>query len=322
MGWCDGSRPTRRGRSGVSRPIPGERYLGTAANPALRLATISPTIAEALTLGGSKLAVDGVVIIAEHGTIPPTKKGRCGIRATSGSRRSSRSLKTSGRAVRYSTTSTYRPPGTSASGDGRRRQAAGIPISGRLLAAGHVATAIDRHAVQRRSQESVCVAYGGIDSYDFHALETAQCMSERRRGGEVGMRGAGPARRAIWQHWTRTTVRSRATFVAALTRSHNLPVEGGFHRAGHVRLGPPAFPTPRATLSNIGTVSARPILLTGIRDFNYAGYLAARTILSCQMYLPMPTTRLDNRRLLQSADASHRRYLQLTAPLSGGAYAI
>ena len=32
------------------------------------------------------------------------------------------------------------------------------------------------------------------------------------------------------------------------------------------------------------------ILLTGIRDFNYAGYQAdADEIISCQMYLPMPT---------------------------------
>ena len=33
----------------------------------------------------------------------------------------------------------------------------------------------------------MCVAIGGIDSYDFHALETIQCMTERRRGGETGV---------------------------------------------------------------------------------------------------------------------------------------
>ena len=36
--------------------------------------------------------------------------------------------------------------------------------------------------------ESVCVGYGSVDGYDFHGLETAQCMSERRQGGEAGIR--------------------------------------------------------------------------------------------------------------------------------------
>ena len=46
-------------------------------------------------------------------------------------------------------------------------------------------------------EEMLCVAIGGVDSYDFHALETIQCMAERRRGGETGvaavqaLRGAG-----------------------------------------------------------------------------------------------------------------------------------
>jgi hypothetical protein len=37
---------------------------------------LAPTIADALTLGGSKLAVDGVVIIAEHGDYPKNEKGQ------------------------------------------------------------------------------------------------------------------------------------------------------------------------------------------------------------------------------------------------------
>jgi len=36
-------------------------------------------------------------------------------------------------------------------------------------------------------EEMLCVAMGGMDSYDFHALEVIQCMAERRRGGETGV---------------------------------------------------------------------------------------------------------------------------------------
>src|SRR6267142_3454653 len=36
-------------------------------------------------------------------------------------------------------------------------------------------------------EEALCIAVGGVDSYDFHALETIQCMVERRRGGETGV---------------------------------------------------------------------------------------------------------------------------------------
>src|SRR5215472_12386020 len=37
---------------------------------------IYPTIAEALTRGGSKLAVDGVVVVGEHGHYPRNEKGQ------------------------------------------------------------------------------------------------------------------------------------------------------------------------------------------------------------------------------------------------------
>ena len=37
---------------------------------------IYPTIAEALTQGGDKLAVDGVMIIGEHGDYPDNEKGQ------------------------------------------------------------------------------------------------------------------------------------------------------------------------------------------------------------------------------------------------------
>ena len=76
----------------------------------------------------------------------------------------------------------------------------------------------------------------------FHALETAQCMSERRRDGEVGIRHVQALRGdKLWEQMQTDERRiTRDLFVAALTRSHNLPVRRRLsHRAGHIRLGSP-----------------------------------------------------------------------------------
>jgi hypothetical protein len=48
--------------------------------------------------------------------------------------------------------------------------------------------------------EVVCVGYGGLDSYDFHGLETLQCMAERRKGGETGVASVHALRGApVWK---------------------------------------------------------------------------------------------------------------------------
>jgi len=46
-------------------------------------------------------------------------------------------------------------------------------------------------------EEIVGVAFGAVDIYDFHSLEMIQCMAERRRGRQTGVRASpslrGPA---------------------------------------------------------------------------------------------------------------------------------
>jgi hypothetical protein len=143
-------------------------------------------------------------------------------------------------------------------------------------------------------RESVCVCYGGVDSYDIHGLETAQCMSERRKGGETGVANVLAVKgERVWNALEAADREdTRRLIVSALTRSHNLPVDGGYPT------DPITFEWAKKTFG--GNVTAyliehrdgfrTTLLLCPIQDFNYAGLRADNNkIVSCQMYLPMPT---------------------------------
>ena len=79
-------------------------------------------------------------------------------------------------------------------------------------------------------REAVCVGYGGPDSYDFHGLETIQCMVERRKGGETGVKWLQAYRGEKFWDACRANVWSRELMKAALCRSHTLtPARAGFN---------------------------------------------------------------------------------------------
>jgi len=248
------------------------------------------SIAQALTLGGSKLAVDGVLIIGEHGNYPVNEKGQTLYPRYQWFKEVVRVFEESGRSVPVFNDkhlSTDWKQCVEMVEDSRRLKfplyaGSSLPVTWRL-------PSIDM-PYDVPLQESVCVAYGGVDSYDFHALETAQCMSERRRGGEVGIQWVHALRdEALWKELDQRETTKRL-FLSALSRSHYLPVETGFPTE---RL---SFDWARRSLPSIigyfiehrdGFRTA--IFLTGIRDFNYAGLRSdTGEMVGCQMMLPMP----------------------------------
>jgi len=251
-----------------------------------------PTIAEALCLGGSTLAVDGVVIIAEHGTYPRNDKGQTRYPRYDWFKEVVKVFEASGRSVPV-----FNDKHLSTTWDECAEMVAdserlGFPfLAGSSLPVTWRLPSIDMPYGAPLTQ-SVCVAYGGVDSYDIHALETAQCMSERRQGGEVGITQVQALRGdSVWARLRSEECRkTRELFVSALMRSHNLPVDGG-------------YPSQPVTLDWAQRVFDRitayfiehrdgfrtAMFLTGIRDFNYAGHRSdTGEIISCQMYLPMP----------------------------------
>ncbi len=253
-----------------------------------------PTIEEALTLGTSKLAVDGVVIIAEHGEYPTNEKGQKRYPRYEWFKKVVRVFEETGRSVPVFNDkhlSTVWSECKEMVDDSIRLKfpllaGSSLPVTWRMPAT--------ELAMDTPLKESVCVCYGGVDSYDFHGLETAQCMSERRLGGESGVRQVLAVKgERFWQEMERANRKdTQRLFVAALTRSHNLPVEGGFPTA------PVTYNWAKQVMKESVTAYfiehndgfRTGMFLCPIRDFNYAGLRADNgAIVSCQMYLPMPT---------------------------------
>ncbi|HUF62945.1 MAG TPA: twin-arginine translocation signal domain-containing protein [Verrucomicrobiales bacterium] len=255
--------------------------------------TLYPSIADALTLGTGRLAVDGVVLIAEHGDYPQNEKGQRLYPRYEWFKQCIDVFEASGRSVavfndKHLSTTWERCSEMVA--DSKRL---GFPfLAGSSLPVTRRLPAIDMpHGTPL--QESVCVAYGGVDSYDFHALETAQCMSERRQGGETGVRSVHALRGApMWELLSAPEREAtRRLIVSALTRSHNLPVEGGYY-TGPISFdwARNAFPEALGYFMEHRDGFRTSVFLMGIQDFNYAGLRAdTGEIVSCQMYLPMPT---------------------------------
>ncbi len=251
-----------------------------------------PSVEEALTLGGSKLAVDGVIIIGEHGQYPKNDLGQTLYPRYEWFKKIVKVFEASGRAVPVFNDkhlSTDWRQCTEMVADAKRLKfpfyaGSSLPVTWRLP--GY------EMPLNTPLKESVCVAYGGVDSYDFHAYETAQCVSERRLGGEVGIRSMQAAKGE--KLWALLDAPERATtrelFVSALCRSHNLPVDNGYPTAPVTyEWAKKALPDTIGFLIEHRDGFRTGAFLTAIRDFNYAGMRADNgEIIGCQMYLPMP----------------------------------
>jgi hypothetical protein len=257
---------------------------------------IYPTIAEALTLGGSELAVDGVLLIGEHGKYGTNEKGQHLYPRYEFFQQIVDVYRASGR-----TAPVFNDKHLSWRWDWAREMYDVSREMGFALMAGSSLPVTWRTPsldlpLGARVREAVCVGYGGVDSYDFHALETLQCMVERRDGGECGVKWLQAYRGdAFWQAHHQE-LWSRELFEAALCRSQTLtPARAGFnHHLPTLDEMKQLVKDPIAyQYEHLDGLKSTMILLNGlVQDFNFAARLEGRdTPLSTQMYLPMPPAR-------------------------------
>ncbi|HXJ38375.1 MAG TPA: hypothetical protein VNH18_03795 [Bryobacteraceae bacterium] len=254
------------------------------------------TIAEALTQGGSKLAVDGVVLVGEHGDYPRTEKGQVTYPRYQFFRQIVDVFKASGKSVPVFNDKhlSYRWDWAKEMYD--TAKAMNFPLmAGSSLPVTWRTPSIEM-PLGSRVREGMCVCYGGVDSYDYHGLETVQCMMERRKGGESGVKWVQAYRGENFWKAMKEGVWPRDLFEAALCRSHTLtPSRPGFNDI---------FPTvddmkrlvknPVAyRYEHVDGAMSTMLLMSGlVEDFNFAGRVdGMRAPISTQMYLPMPPGR-------------------------------
>jgi len=257
---------------------------------------IYPTIAEALTRGGSKLAVDGVVVVGEHGHYPKNEKGQTEYPRWRFFEEVVKVYKDSGRSVPMFNDKhlSWNWDWAKAMYDTSRQMGfayqagSSLPVTWRIPSV--------EMPLGSRIREALSIAYGGVDSYDFHALETIQCMVERRHGAETGVKWLQAYRGDKFWDALKEGVWSRRLMNAALCRSHTLtPARPGFNDI---------FPTDddmRRIVKNpvayhyehLDGLKCTMLLLNGlVRDFNFAAEMeGSNKIFSTQMYLPMPDGR-------------------------------
>ena len=264
-----------------------------ARHPELKMCK---TITEALTLGGSKLAVDGVVLVGEHGNYPKNEKGQTQYPRYEFFEQIVDVFRKSGRSVPV-----FNDKHLSWNWDWAKKM---YDTSRELKFAFQAGSSL---VVTWRTpsfemplgapiREALCVCYGGVDSYDFHGLETIQCMVERRRGGESGVKWVQAYRGAAFWKALRDGVWSRELMDAALCRSHTLtPARPGFND-----IFPSVEDMERMVTDPVAYhyehndgLKCTMLLMTGlVRDFNFAAHIdGQRKPFSTQMYLPMPDGR-------------------------------
>ena len=254
------------------------------------------TIEEALTLGTGKLAVDGVVVVGEHGNYPRSDTGIPTHPHWEFFDAITKVFRKTGKSVPYFNDKELSWKWEWCKQMVDTAKELNFPFQGGSSLAVTWRVPSVEFPTGATVKEAVSVGYGGPTSYDFHGLETIQCMVERRKGGETGVKWLQAYRGDSFWKAHQDGVWSPALVRAALSRSATL------------RPGSSLFTNSMASIEELKTLVRDPVayqyqhndgllctmlLMNGlVRDFSFAANIEGQSKpFSTQMYLPMPDGR-------------------------------
>jgi len=254
--------------------------------------TVYPTIAETLRAGGSKLGVDAVLIIGEHGEYPKNELGQVLYPRYEFFKQCVDVFEQDGRAVPV-----YNDKHLSFSFEKAKwmvEQSKRLKFP--LLAGSSLPVTWRLPDVEiplgAAVEEALMVGVGGSDPMDYHALEAMQCMIERRQGGETGVKSVqlidGDA---VWTagdegRWSKNLLEaalSRSDSPKGLSLSDGRPLD--LLGSGELRK---LVKQPAAYFieHNDGLKTTLLMLNGAVSDYTFAARVKGRGTVSTQFFLP------------------------------------
>lgn len=178
------------------------------------------TVADALTLGSEKLAVDGVILIGEHGDYPMNDKAQklyprfeMFLKITDVFRQSGRAVPVfNDKHLSWSWRQAKRMVEISNEMHFPMLAGSSVPVASRIPSVDAPFGVKQTHAV--------AISYSGLDIYGFHVLEALQCLTERRKGGETGVRAVQCFEKEDCWRFLDNTPWAKLLFEKALSRSN------------------------------------------------------------------------------------------------------
>jgi hypothetical protein len=252
---------------------------------------LTRSVEDALTNGGSRLAVEGVLLIGEHGNYPRNDKGQILYpryelmdRIVSVFRKTGQSVPVfNDKHLSYSWARAKEMYAWSQEMKFPLMAGSSLPVTWRRPEL--------ELPLQTPIEDGLVAAYGPIEVYGFHALEALQVMLERRKGGETGVKAVTCLTgNKVWQA-ADEGLWSWDLLEAALGRSETLNPGDIRRNVGTTAVGSmPKTPPTAFVVEYRDGVRGTVLLLNGhVQDFCFAAKLKGENKpASCMFYLPSP----------------------------------